>query len=118
MILGMTIGEIYELAIKMGIDADPRGKKGVEKYLARQKKVYEYLPKSKKEDFDLESHKNPYSDTRILFGDPKTKVKKVMAGIDFDAGEVVLADRLNQKGEAIDLIIAHHPAGGTLASLH
>ena len=114
----MTIAEIYELAIKMGVDADPRGKKGVDKYLARQKKVYLDLPKSKKEDFDLESFKNPYSDTRILFGDPKTKVEKVMAGIDFDAGEVVLADRLNQKGEAIDLIIAHHPAGGALASLH
>src|SRR4030067_2932589 len=93
----MTIAEIYELAIKMGIDADPRGKKGVEKYLARQKKTYEDLSKSKKEDFDLESHKNPYSDTRILFGDPKTKVKKVMAGIDFDAGGGVLGSRLNEK---------------------
>src|SRR3989304_8472603 len=103
MILGMTIGEIYELAIKMGIDADPRGKKGVEKYLARQKKVYEDLPKSKKEDFDLESHKNPYSDTRILFGDPKTKVKKVMAGIDFAAGGGGLGGKAEQKREGKEL---------------
>ena len=93
----------------MGIGADPRGKAGVEKYLARQKKVYSELPKSKKEDFDLESLKNPYSDTRILLGDPKTKVNKIIAGIDFDTGEVVLADRLNQKGEGIGLMIAHHP---------
>ena len=48
MILGMTIGEIYELAIKMGIDADPRGKKGVEKYLAPQKKPYKNLSTNKK----------------------------------------------------------------------
>lgn len=114
----MNIGEIYELAIKMGIDADPRGKDGVAKSVLRQKKMYDELPKRKKEDFDLETLKNPYSDTRLLFGDPKTKVKKVMAGIDMDTGEVVLADRLNQKGEGIDLIIAHHPAGGAYASLH
>ncbi len=114
----MTISEIYELAIKLGTEADPRGKDGVKKYLARQKKQYEELPAKRKEDFDLESLKNPYSDTRVLFGDLKKTVKKVMAGIDFDAGEVVLADRLNEKGENIDLLIAHHPAGGALSSLH
>ena len=114
----MTISEIYELAIKLGTEADPRGKNGVGKYLNRQKKAYEELSAKKKEDFDLESLKNPYSDTRILFGDPSTNVDKAMAGIDFDSGEVVLADRLNQKGEGIDLLIAHHPAGGALASLH
>lgn len=114
----MTIGEIYQLAIKMGIEADPRGRVGVKKYLERQKKLYEDLPASKKEDFDLESFKNPYSDTRILFGDSSVPVDKVMTGIDVDTGEVVLADRLNQKGEGIDLLIAHHPAGGALASLY
>ena len=114
----MTIQDIYELAIKMGTNADPRGKAGVERYLARQKKAYSELSTSKKEDFDLESLKNPYADTRILVGEPKTKIKKVITGIDFDTGEVVLADRLNQKGEGIDLMIAHHPAGAALASLH
>jgi len=114
----MTIDEIYQLAIKMGTGADPRGKKGVEKYLARQKKIYDEQPQAKKEDFDLETLKNPYSDTRILFGDPSINVDKVMTGIDFDTGEIVLADRLNEKGEGIDLLIAHHPAGGALASLH
>lgn len=116
--MSLTIGEIYQLAIKMGTEADPRGRDGVKKYLARQKKIYEDLPKSKKEDFDLENLKNPYSDTRILFGDSSTLVNKVMAGIDVDTGEVVLVDRLNEKGEGIDLMIAHHPAGGALASLH
>ncbi|MBI2327350.1 NGG1p interacting factor NIF3 [Candidatus Curtissbacteria bacterium] len=114
----MTVGEIFELAIKLGTSADPRGKAGVEKFLARQKKIYEELPEKRKEDFDIENLKNPYSDTRILFGDPTTPVNKVMAGIDFDTGEVVLADRMNEKGEGIDLLIAHHPAGAALASLH
>lgn len=114
----MTISEIYELAIKLGIEADPRGKDGIKKFLARREKHFEELSTKKKEHFDLESLKNPYSDTRILFGDESTNVDKVMAGIDFDAGEVVLADRLNEKGEGIDLLIAHHPAGGALSSLH
>ncbi len=113
----MTVQEIFDLAIKMGINADPRGKEGVERYLKRQKKIYEDLPKHKRADFDLESLKNPYSDTRILYGDPSTNVQKVMAGIDIDTAEVVLADRLNEKGEAIDLLIAHHPHGGALAAL-
>lgn len=114
----MTIEEIFKLAIKMGISADPRGKNGVEKHLARQKKVYSELSAAKKDLFDTEALTNPYSDTRILNGDPKIKVNKVMAGIDFETGEVVLADRLNEKGEGIDLMIAHHPAGGALSSLH
>jgi len=114
----VTVEEIYKLGIKMGIDADPRGKKGVERHLARQKKILSELPKNKKQDFDRENLTNPYADSRILIGDKKAQVKKVMAGIDFETGEVVLADRLNEKGEGIDLMIAHHPAGGALSSLH
>jgi len=116
--MSVTISDIYELAIKLGIESDPRGRDGIKRYLERQKRTYTDLPQSKKEDFDKESLKNPYSDTRILFGDPSIRVNKVIAGIDFDTGEVVLCDRLNEKGEGIDLMIAHHPAGGALASLH
>lgn len=114
----MTIREIYQLAIKMGTEADPRGRDGVKKYLNRQKKSFDELNKTQKEEFDLETLKNPYSDTRILFGDDSTNVDKVMAGIDMNSAEIVLADRLREKGEDIDLVIAHHPEGEALASLH
>lgn len=114
----MTLQEIYDLAIDMGIKSDPRGVDGVKKFLAKAKKQYEELPEKKKKYFDKETLKNPYSDSRILFGDPKTKVKKVMAGIDGDASEILLADRLNQKGMGIDTVISHHPSGHALASLH
>lgn len=113
----MTLQEIYDLAIEMGVAADPRGKERVKKVLVRTKKEYEELPEKKKKYFDRESLKNPYSDTRILFGDPKTKAKKVLAGIDIGVGEVLLADRLNQRGEGIDLLLGHHPHGAALASL-
>ncbi|MBI2195565.1 MAG: NGG1p interacting factor NIF3 [Candidatus Levybacteria bacterium] len=118
----MTLQEIYSLALKMGIKSDPRGEAGVGKFLARVKKQYEELPKKKKVFFDKESLSNPYSDSRILFGNPKATVKKVMAGIDADASEVLLADRLNHpstgSGLGIDLLISHHPSGHALASLY
>jgi hypothetical protein len=34
-----------------------------------------------------------------------------MWGIDIDTGEVLLADRLREKGEKIDALVAHHPLG-------
>jgi len=114
----MTLQEIYELALSMGIKADPRGEAGVKKLLSRVKKEYGELPEKKKKLFDMEGLNTPYSDSRILFGNPKLQIKKVMAGIDADSAEVLLADRLNQKGEKIDLLISHHPSGHALASLH
>lgn len=114
----MTIQQIYDLAIEMGIKADPRGEKAVQKYLERIKKDYEELPEKKKKYFDTETVTNPYSDSRIYFGDPKKEVKKILAGIDADGTEVLLADRLNEKGEGIDLLISHHPEGHGYAGLH
>lgn len=114
----MTLQEIYDLAIEMGMKADPRGLEAVKRLLERAKKDYEEMPEKRKKYFDEESFKNPYSDSRILFGDPKTRVKKLLAGIDGDASEVLLADRLNQKGQDIDLVLSHHPSGHALASLY
>lgn len=114
----MTLQEIYNLAIDMGKKADPRGAKDVEKYLLRLKKEYEELPEKKKKNFDKETLNNPYSDSRILYGDSKSSVKKILAGIDAESSEILLADRLNQKKEQIDLVISHHPSGHALASLH
>lgn len=114
----MTIQQIYDLAINLGIEKDPREKAGVEKHLKRVKKEYEELPPKKKEYFDKESLTNPYSDTRVLFGDPSINVDKILTGIDIEVGEMVLAERLNEKGEGIDLILAHHPEGISMAGLH
>lgn len=116
-LLFMNLQQVYELALDLGIKADPRGVEGISRLLKRIKKEYSELPEKKKKFFDKESFTNPYSDSRILFGDPQGKVKKVMAGIDAEAAEVLLMDRLNEKGEGIDLLISHHPSGHALASL-
>ena len=113
----MTVQEIYDLAIQMGIKADPRGEGGIKDILAQTKKEYNELSEKEKKYYDKENFVNPFSDSRILNGDPKTKVSKVITGIDIDTGEVVLTDRLNEKGEKIDLIIGHHPHGAALAAL-
>lgn len=114
----MKLKDIYALAVKMGIEADPRGVDGVKKLLARRKKEYADLPKSKQAEFDAEDLINPYTDSRILWGEGDLEVDSIMAGIDINAAEVLLADRLNQKGESIDLLLTHHPEGAPLASLH
>jgi putative NIF3 family GTP cyclohydrolase 1 type 2 len=114
----MTIQEIYELAVKMGIQADPRSEAAVKKVLKQLAEEYTGLSEKKKRFFDTEVLHNPYSDSRILYGNPKKVVKKVLAGIDASLGEVLLVDRLNQKGAGIDALISHHPSGHALASLH
>ena len=108
----MTIQEIYNLAIEMGIKFDLRGEERVKKNLARLKEKYEKMDKEEKEDFDLERLNNPYSDTRIHF-DTGKDVKKILAGIDIEAGELLLADKIG----GIDLIFSHHPMGKALANL-
>lgn len=114
----MKLKEIYELALKKGIDADPRGKKEVEKLLKKQAAAFKELKADEKKEFDEEKLKNPYSDTRVLYGEGDREVNTVLCGIDIEAGEVLLADRLREKGQQVDLIIAHHPDGKALAAMH
>ncbi|MEW6459166.1 MAG: NGG1p interacting factor NIF3 [Bacillota bacterium] len=114
----MNIGEIYALAVQRGMEHDPRGLEGAEKVLAREKERFAGLKEDERDEFDQERLTNPYSDTRILYGDPETPVRRVLAGVDMEVGELLLADRLRERGQAIDLVITHHPEGKALASLH
>ena len=114
----MTIKNIYDLAIKMGIESDLRGKDFVLKQLKKTKEKYQKLSKEKKEEFDKEKLVNPYSDTRILFGNPDKKIKRIMVGIDISPAELMIAQYLsNHSGKKIDLVISHHPLGVALADL-
>lgn len=113
----MKLSEIYKLAIDMGIEADPRGKAEVFRQLERVKKNYEELSEKKKSRFDKELLENPYSDSRMLCGKEDQIVKGIFVGIDMEVPEILLADRLVEKGERIDLIFAHHPEGKSLPGL-
>ncbi|MDD5589762.1 MAG: NGG1p interacting factor NIF3 [Candidatus Portnoybacteria bacterium] len=113
----MTIGQIYKLGVEMGIKADLRGEKEIRRQLKKTNEDYSKLNEEKKEKFDLEKLKNPYSDTRILVGDPGKEIKYILAGIDIETSELLLAKYLVDHGKKIDLVIAHHPSGPALAAL-
>lgn len=114
----MKLKEIYQLIIEKGMESDPRGKEEVKKILEKNRKKFEELKPEEKSEFDQEQLVNPYSDTRILYGDEDREVKRVLAGIDIEMGELLLAEHLAAKGKKIDLVLAHHPEGKALAALH
>lgn len=109
----MKTQEIYNLAINKGVEADFRGKEGVEKFLQRKKKKYEKLSEKEKEVFDKDVLENPYSDSRILNIAQDKDIKKILIGIDIDPAEILLAKEIGD----IDLIISHHPLGKGLVGL-
>lgn len=111
----MTVQKIYDLAITLGMEFDPRGKTFVKRQMQRQNDAYNKMPDDQKKYFDLEYLTNPYSDTRILYTpNPDHEVRRLFAGIDCDEAEILLADRVGN----IDLVISHHPEGIALADLH
>lgn len=114
----MKIGELIEKAIKKGIENDPRGVEEVKKELDRRRRDYESLKPEEKENFDMESLENPYSDSRLLWGDPDREIKTILVGIDIEVGEILLAEALRQRGRSIDLILSHHPEGRAYANLY
>jgi putative NIF3 family GTP cyclohydrolase 1 type 2 len=114
----LNFGNFFELAIRLACEQDLRGRNSIVKELGRRSAQFRKLKKEEKKYFDLESLKNPFADSRILFGDKKTEINRILVGIDIDAGELLLADRLKSTGKKIDLVMAHHPQGVALAGLH
>ena len=111
---GMKIYDAYRLAIETGMEHDPRPKEEVDLVLSKAKKAYEELPDDKKELFDTESLWNPYYDCRFAWGDDiakETEAERFLWGVDITDGEILLADRLREKGQRIDAVVAHHPTG-------
>ena len=86
----MKLSQFYALAVKFGRDKDPR------------------LDKSK-----IKS----YPDTSILYGNPDTEIKRIIAGIDVEVSELLLADRIRSKA-GLDLVLAHHPEGRAYVDLY
>ena len=108
----MTIQEIYNLAIELGIKNDFRTKKEIEDYLGRKKEECNKLSKEEQKYFDKERLTNPYADSRIHNDNGAKKINKVLAGIDISVGGLILARELG-----MDLVINHHPVGLALSGL-
>ncbi|MCK4463329.1 MAG: NGG1p interacting factor NIF3, partial [Candidatus Omnitrophica bacterium] len=66
----MKLGRFYELAVKMGMQKDPRTKEELNNELKRARSDYRRLKGIDREIYDKEKFKHPYTDTRILCGNP------------------------------------------------
>ena len=85
----MKLSRLYNQIIKFGIDRDPRKKTSI----------------------------NSYPDTAVLYGNPDTQISRILVGIDIEAAELLLADRIRQQ-QGLDLVISHHPEGKAWAALY
>lgn len=114
----MKLKDFYRLAVEVGIKNDLRPQEEIERLLQEERKAFEKLEAGEKENFDQDRLFNPFGDSRILSGDPETEVRCILAGIDIDAAEILLAYTLNRDADKkIDLVLAHHPSGKALAQL-
>ncbi len=114
----MKLKDFYRLAVETGIKNDPRPREEIERLLREERESFEKLSPAEKEIFDRDRLFNPFSDTRVLVGDPETEIRRILAGIDIDGSEVLLAYLLNRDSDRrIDLVLAHHPSGRALARL-
>lgn len=113
----MKLNKLYKRAIEIGMKADVRDKKYFDHYFAKQKEAMKNAKGWRKDVFDEERTWNPYSDCRIINGTGDEEVKVLMVGIDIETPEILLADRLREKGQKIDCLFIHHPEGRALADL-
>ena len=109
----MRVSDIQKLSIAMGIKADFRKEGEIKDILDRKRKNYDKLSDKEKADFDKEELENPYMDSSVHNISEDKDILKVVAGIDIDAAEILMAKSLGN----IDLVIAHHPTGKGLAHL-
>ncbi len=113
----MKLQQLFDLAVEAGIASDPRPKNVIMKSLKRVEERHKRLEGKEREHIDHEAHKNPYLDSRILFGTGKEEIKHLMIGIDIETPEILLANELKRKGHKVDAIMFHHPKGRALADL-
>lgn len=112
----MKLKDLHKKTIEYGKVADPRSKKQLQKFLDKEKAKQKDLKGFKKDCADATLTWNPYHDSRILYDNGKD-VKHLMVGIDIEMPELLLVDRLREKGQKIDACFIHHPEGISLAEL-
>jgi putative NIF3 family GTP cyclohydrolase 1 type 2 len=114
----MKLEKLYQRVVEIGIRNDPRGKAEVSRLLKEEREKHKAVKPKDAQYYDKDRLFNPYGDTRILYGAPETNVRRVIAGIDMEGAEVLLAYLLNRDFDRkIDLILAHHPEGRAQARL-
>jgi putative NIF3 family GTP cyclohydrolase 1 type 2 len=114
--MAIKLGELYRMAIQLGKDQDPRDPEVLEADLRKVSERFERMEARDRDRFDRDALWNPYADSRLLHGDPETEVGGLLWGIDITPAEVLLADRLRERGRRIDAVLGHHPRGRAQAN--
>ncbi len=113
----MKLNKFFQRSVEIGMEADVRSKKFFDKQFKKVKERQKKLEGIEKELFDEERTWNPYPDCRIINGSGDEDIKTIMVGVDIETPEILLADRLREKGTKIDAVFIHHPEGRALADL-
>jgi hypothetical protein len=107
----MKLQDLFETCVDIGMDHDVRGRTALEEALKKEKERHEALEGTEKELYDADRVHNPFHDTRVLNGEGNEDVKTLFVGVDIDVPQILLADRLREKGQSIDCLFLHHPQG-------
>lgn len=113
----VKLKELHEFSVQEGIKEDPRNKEQIEDMLDERKEKFEDLEGPRKEAYDEGRLENPFDDSKLINGGDED-VEKLAVGIDIEIQDLLLVEKLNEKGEDIDGILGHHPVGRALARLH
>ncbi|MBD3245748.1 MAG: NGG1p interacting factor NIF3 [Candidatus Omnitrophica bacterium] len=114
----MKLGELYQMVIQKGLEADVRPQEQISRAREARRAVYDRLPPWQKKCVDQKEWMNPFSDSRILWGEEEQEIRSALVGIDISGEELLLIDRMREKGRALDLAISHHPAGSAYANFY
>src|SRR3989339_1078729 len=101
----MKINDIMNFAVKEGMAADPRPVSDIKKIMEEAKKNFNKLQGIEKEVFDMHTLESPYSDTRIIWGDPQTDINQAWVGIDIDTSELLLVKKMTESGNKKPLVL-------------
>ena len=104
----MTLRELYNTAIEIGREVDPRGREALDRQLEERRQEYAALPEWRKPYYDRERFNNPYGDVRIVNGPEDTELDTILLGINIWTQELLLADHLRSGGARVDAVISHH----------
>lgn len=114
----MKLKDLFNFIIEQGMRKDPRGEAAVRELLTEEKERYNKLSDEEKADYDTALLANPYADSRLLNGTGDEEIGAVIAGIDMEVSEILLADTLRSRGKKIDAIVTHHPEGKAYATFY
>lgn len=107
----MKLRALFERCIEIGMDYDVRGRKQLEDLLKEQKKARDSAEGIERELFDETRTWNPFHDSRILHGTGDEDIGMLFVGVDIEVQQILVADRLRERGEPIDCLLLHHPQG-------